>query len=192
MKHLLVATTVATTVALSSASYAETLALTPADPQPDEASLSAGLSVQYSGKFNGRTLAEIAEYDGKWADGPALVGLSYDTPEEEMVLTSDTATKVAARISGYIKFDSAGTYMLEFLSNDGLEISIGGEQVGLYDGVHDCGYVGEIEVEIPAAGFYAVNADYFQRKGSACLLMEWGPDSDGLEQVPDSAFFHMP
>ncbi|MBW4708274.1 hypothetical protein KX928_10810 [Roseobacter sp. YSTF-M11] len=175
---------------LPSAGIADVLTLTPADPQPAEDSLSTGLAVAYSGKFGGRSLEEVRSDVKKWTPGPALAGLSYDTGEGDMVLSSDVSSKIAAQISGYIKFDEPGSYVLEFLSNDGLEISIGDQPVGLYDGVHSCGYVGEVEVDVPSAGYYALEATYFQRKGSACLLMEWGPDSDGLVPVPDSAFFH--
>ncbi len=190
MKHQITAAALVMALLSPAITNANPITLQPADPQPDASTLKAGLAVKYTGKFNGRTLAEISEYDGKWSDGSALAGLSYDTPEGEMVLTSDTPEKVAARIAGFIKFDEPGTYMLEFLSNDGLVINIGGEQLGIYDGVHDCGYVGEVEVAVPEPGYYPVSAEYFQRKGSSCLLMEWGPDSDGLEPVPDSAFFN--
>lgn len=170
---------------------AEPLALSLADPQPSQSSLTAGLAVSYAFRNHGRSLADARRALKKAKPGAPLAGLSYDdTKAGEHVLTTDRSEKIAAAISGYLKFDSAGTYMLEFLSNDGLDISIGGQQVGLYDGVHSCGYVGEQEVQIPKAGYYKVEATYFQRKGTACLLMEWGPDSDGLEQVPDAAFFH--
>lgn len=190
MKNALCATALMSALFFPQQVLAQALSLTPADPQPAEDSLSTGLAVEYSNKFNGRTLEEVNSDVKSWTAGPALAGLSYDHEEGEMVMTAGTSSKVAAKISGYIKFDEAGSYVLEFLSNDGLDISIGGQQVGFYDGVHSCGYVGELEVDVPAAGFYALEASYFQRKGAACLLMEWGPDSDGLEQVPDSAFYH--
>lgn len=192
MKHVLRVSALISALALPQLASAEgAIALTLADPQPEAGSLTPGLAVKYtSSKFNGKTLEEAEEALEDAADGPALVGFSYDTEEAENVLTSDLATKVAADISGYIKFDAAGTYVLDFLSNDGLVIEIGGKELGVYDGIHPCGYVGEQTVEIPAAGYYALDATYFQRKGSACLLMEWGPDSDGLEAVPDTAFFH--
>ncbi|MFC6759817.1 hypothetical protein ACFQFQ_10450 [Sulfitobacter porphyrae] len=44
-------------------------------------------------------------------------------------------------------------------------------------------------VAVPQAGWYEVEATYFQRKGSACLLMDWG-QSGNMEPVPDSAFAH--
>lgn len=172
--------------------FAESLTLSPADPQPSAASLTPGLAVVYAFPGDVRTIKDARNaLKRKTKDGAPLAGLSYDdTKEGDLILTSGKATKVVADISGYIKFDAAGSYVLDFLNNDGLEISIGGQIVGDYDEVHACGYAGEVEVEVPAAGFYPLSATYFQRKGTACLMMEWGPDSDGLALVPDSAFFH--
>jgi hypothetical protein len=173
------------------AAAAQAITLTPASPQPS--GLSKGLAVNYATlpshvRSLGPAKATLAK-NGK--PGTPLPGLSFDdTKEGDPTLTSGIAMKVAADISGYIKFDRAGTYTLEFLSNDGLEIAIGGQNVGTYDGIHSCGYVGEIDVNVPSPGYYALEATYFQRKGTACLMMEWGPDSDGLELVPNSAFYH--
>ena len=173
------------------AAIAQTVTLSPANPQPSAGALSPGLAVSYARMPSAvRELAGAAKALQKGAKpGKPLAGLSYDDTDQK-VLTSDSYEKIAADISGYIKFDRAGTYMLEFLNNDGLELSIGGQQVALYDGIHACGYAGEIEVNVPQAGYYPLKATYFQRKGTACLMMEWGPDSDGLEMVPNSAFFH--
>ncbi|GFE48314.1 hypothetical protein So717_00670 [Roseobacter cerasinus] len=171
---------------------AEAVELSPADPQPAADSLSPGLAVAYAFPSDVRTVADAREaLSRKSVHGAPLAGLSYDdNTDGDDTLTSGKATKVAADISGYIKFDAPGTYVLDFLNNDGLEISIGGQIVGFYDEVHACGYAGEIKVAVPEAGYYPLQATYFQRKGTACLMMEWGPDSDGLDLVPDSAFFH--
>lgn len=186
--------TVALCAALAPAAVvAEAITLKPASPQPSAGALTPGLAVRYA-RMPGATrqLAQARKaLDKKSEAGPPLAGLAYeDTHKGDLVLTSERKELVGAAISGYIKFDRAGSYTLDFLSNDGLEIAIGGQNVGVYDGIHACGYVGEIEVSVPSAGYYPVEATYFQRKGTACLMMEWGPDSDGLELVPDSAFFH--
>lgn len=181
-------------VALAPATLtAEVIKLQPANPQPSAGALSPGLAVDYT-RLPGATrdLATAKRtLEKKGEAGTPLAGLAYDdTDDGDLVLTSDRKQMLGAAISGYIKFERAGTYTLDFLSNDGLEIAIGGQNVGVYDGVHACGYVGEVDVSVPKAGYYPVEATYFQRKGTACLMMEWGPDSDGLELVPDSAFFH--
>lgn len=173
------------------ASHAAPLTLTPADPQPSPSALAAGLAVVYAYPGTLETVRDAQNALKKGKPGKPLAGLSYeDTREGELILTADKPMRVAAGISGYIKFDAAGVYTLDFLNNDGLELFIGGQKVADYDGIHACGYAGEQEVEVPTAGYYALEATYFQKKGTACLMMEWGPDSDGLEPVPDSAFFH--
>ncbi|WP_299498462.1 PA14 domain-containing protein [uncultured Roseobacter sp.] len=183
---------VAVALLMPGLTLAAPLTLNPADPQPSAGALSPGLAVSYAFPNDVRNVQSARKaLKRKSEAGTPLAGLSYDdTKEGDATLTSGKAMKVAADISGYIKFDAPGTYVLDFLNNDGLEISIGGHVVGDYDQVHACGYAGEIEVDVPSAGYYPLQATYFQRKGTACLMMEWGPDSDGLELVPDSAFFH--
>tara|TARA_R110002110_G_scaffold46223_2_gene139927 strand:+ start:1040 stop:1609 length:570 start_codon:yes stop_codon:yes gene_type:complete len=171
--------------------WADPLTLTLADPQPDAASLAPGLAVSYA---YGSPIKTLAHANGLLADavpGPALIGLSYlDSEPGEMTLTSEKETKVAAAISGFIKFDAAGSYQLEIISNDGIIASIGGQQVALYDEVHACESNGVAEVEVPSAGWYALEATYFQRKGSSCLLMDWANGGE-MEPVPDEAFAHL-
>lgn len=168
---------------------AEAIKLTPANPQPS--AVQPGLAVSYAFRNRGRTLSEAKAALRDAEPGAPIPGLTFeDEPNGSFILSSKATELVAAEISGYIRFDAAGTYVFDFLSNDGLEISIGGQEVGVYDGVHPCGYVGEVEVDVPSAGYYALEAVYFQRKGTACLMMEIGPDSDGLELVSNDIFFH--
>ncbi|MDF1727991.1 MAG: PA14 domain-containing protein [Sulfitobacter sp.] len=170
---------------------AQTVTLTPADPQPDAASLSSGLAVSYAYGSPIKTLSDAANLLERAEPGDPLIGLSYlDTDAGENTLTSTSETKVAAAISGYIRFDAPGAYQLEVISNDGIDLSIGGQQVGLYDEIHACESAGVTEVEVPEAGWYALEATYFQRKGSACLLMDWAPVGAEMEPVPDEAFGH--
>ncbi len=191
MKNLMIVA--ATAALLPVMSWAQSVTLSPASPQPSAGSLSKGLAVRYAQVPRDTRELSMAKpaIKSKSEPGAPLRGLSYDdTPANRPVLTSDEKQFVGAAITGYIKFDRAGTYTLDFLNNDGLELFIGGQRVALYDGIHACGYAGEIEVNVPQAGYYPLEATFFQRKGTSCLMMEWGPDSDGLEQVPDSAFFH--
>ncbi len=175
---------------LAVAAHAEPLALTPANPQPDAGALKPGLAVSYAYE-SVRTLAEAAEFLDDARGGPALRGLSYaDNNEGDLTLTAKSSSKVIAAISGYIKFDEAGTFEVDTLSNDGLVLTIGGQEVALYDDVHGCEPSGVTEVSVPQAGWYALEATYFQRKGSACLSMDWNVGGE-LGQVPDTAFAHI-
>ena len=168
--------------------FAAPLTLTPADPQPDDGDLSPGLAVKYAYPGEVRTLEAAAAAVRKGRPGPPLRGLSYeDNNEGDKTLTSRKDQKVAASISGYIRFETPGTYEVNIISNDGVEASIGGQQVALYDGIHACEPAGVQEVMVPQAGRSALEATYFQRKGTACLVMDWNVGGT-MVPVPDSAF----
>ena len=185
MKYLLSA---AVAAGVSSAAFADPITLSPADPQPSD--LSPGLAVSYAYGAGGRTLADAEKKLRKAQPGAPLVGLSYlDGSDGENTLTSTEAYKVAAAISGYIRFDTAGTFEVDFLSNDGLQASIGGQEVVKFDGVHGCEPAGAQQIEVPSPGWYALEATYFQRKGSACLMMDWNVAGE-MEPVPDAVFGH--
>lgn len=171
---------------------ADPLTLTPADPQPAEADLAPGLAVSYAYPSDVRTLEDAADALADGTPGPALRGFSYpDNAEGDLTLTSTSAQKVAAAISGFIRFDAAGTYRVNVVSNDGVVASIGGQEVAFNDEVHACEPAGEQEVTVPEPGWYAIEATYFQRKGTACLEMDW--DAGGrMGPVPDAAFAHLP
>lgn len=178
---------------LPAAAVAQALDLKPASPQPSGSALAPGLAVSYADLPGAtRDLAETKSALARKAEpGTPIAGLTYDdTDEGDLILTSDRKQLVGAAISGFIRFDEPGTYLIDFLANDGLEIFIGGQRVGFYDGVHACGYAGEVEVNVPEAGYYPLEATYFQRKGTACLMMEWGRDADSLDFVTSDAFFH--
>lgn len=168
--------------------FANTLVLTPANPQP--AGLSKGLAVSYASGAGGRSLSEARSKLSRANPGKALRGLSYlDTDNGDKVLTSSQREKIAAAISGFIRFEKAGTYAVDFFTNDGLDISIGGQQVALADEVRSCDSTGVTKIKVPSAGWYALEATYFQRKGSACLMMDWNVGG-AMAPVPDAVFGH--
>jgi len=176
---------------LTTSAYAEPLTLVPADPQPSDGDLAPGLAVTYAYPGEVRTLEAATAALAKGRAGPALRGLSYeDNAEGDNTLTSRKAKKVAAGISGFIRFDAAGTFEVNVISNDGVMASIGGQQIALYDGIHACEPAGVQEVTVPEAGWYTLEATYFQRKGTACLIMDWNVGGD-MSPVPDSAFAHL-
>lgn len=184
---MLKCTTLLATLALATPTLAQTVTLAPASPQPSTGELKQGLAVDYA-YYSVRSLDHARGKLDRAKAGPPLRGLSYlDSDPGDKTMTSTSAEKVLAAISGYIQFDAPGTYDLEFISNDGLEASIGGQQVAFFDGVHGCESAGVTSVKVPQAGWYEVEATYFQRKGTACLLMDWG-QSGNMEPVPDAAF----
>lgn len=95
---------------------------------------------------------------------------------------------VAADIRGYIKFDAPGIYELETHSNDGLEAWIGGQEIGGANFSQPCSSNERVEVEVPKAGWYEVKMIYYQKYGTACLMMKWGKQGEKLSWVPNNVF----
>jgi hypothetical protein len=173
----------------ASALSAAPLKLEPANPQPG--ALKPGLSVSYA--YPEEDIKRLADAEAFLASGAQkgkpLKGLDYrDTAEGDPTLTSKRALNVAARIRGYVRFDAPGVYDIDFLTNDGLDARIGGQVVGYFDGRQTCDTTRMVEVEVPQAGWYKVEATYFQRLGTSCLHMRWGKSGSGTTWVPNAAF----
>lgn len=168
---------------------AQSISLTPADPQPTEADLAPGLAVTYAYPGDVKSLQDAVSYlDYDTKVGPPLIGFDYpDTLEGEETLTAGQSIQVIAQITGFIRFDEPGTHQLEFQSNDGLSVSISGEEVYRYDGRHPCETNGAQSVTVPEAGWYELEAIYFQRVGTACLLMQWDV-GNGFDWTPNDVF----
>lgn len=174
-------------VFLATAAWAAPLKLTPANPQPG--SVKPGLAVKYAYPGDVKSLAQAKKALRKGKAGTPLKGLDYmDTNDGEKTLTSKRAHHVAAGISGYVRFDAPGTYTIDFLSNDGIEVTIGGKQIISFDGRHPCEESKPAQVQIPSAGWYDLQATYFQRVGTACLHMRAGQGAP--DWMPNSAFGH--
>ena len=170
---------------------AQTLKLTPANPQPG--GLKSGLSVAYGYAPSGQHIKSLADasavLNAGAKGGKPLRGLDYrDTNKGENTLTSERAENVAASIQGYIRFDKPGVYDIDFFTNDGLNASIGGQRVGLFDGRQICDSTISTEVEVPSAGWYTFSALYFNRLNTSCLMMRWAPTGSEMDWVPNNVF----
>ena len=170
----------------ATAALAGPIKLAPADPQPDASALAEGLAVAYGYPADVKTLRDAEYYAKDAAAGEPLIGFDYpDTEEGDIALTSKQSIQVVAKITGFLKFDEPGVYELDFISNDGLRVHIGGEMVTEFDGRHPCENAGVVEVEAPVAGWYPLEALYFQRIGTSCLLAEWTPPGGELDWIPN-------
>ena len=197
MKSALIGAVAALGLLVAAAAIAAPVRLQPADPQPDAGQLRQGLAVVYGYAGDGEHIKSLADAAAVLRAGAIpgrpLKGLDYrDTDEGDPVLTSDRAFNVAARIRGYVRFDKPGIYEIDFLTNDGLRVKIGGQQVGLFDGRQPCDSTVISQVEVPQAGWYELEALYFQRLGTSCLHMRWAASGDELSWVPDGAFAYKP
>ncbi|MFY9211537.1 MAG: PA14 domain-containing protein [Aestuariivita sp.] len=179
----------AVAVLIAGAASAAPLKLSPANPQPG--SLKPGLAVKYAFPDEVRTLSQADQALKSAKPGRPLAGLDYwDTEEGGETLTSGQALRVVAGISGYVRFDAPGVYVIDFLSNDGLRASIGGKKVAVIDERTPCEPGDAVEVEVPVAGWYPLEAVYFQRLGTACLHMRAAPKGSAPDWMPNAAFGH--
>lgn len=164
--------------------------LAPASPQPDPALLAPGLAVRYAYPSDVRSLHDARSWLKRSAEaGPPLSGLDYPDAGGK-ALTSRQVQRVIADITGYIRFDAAGDYKLEFQSNDGLEVEIGGTRVYRDDNRHPCSSRGARTVTVPQPGWYALHALFFQRLNTSCLRLRWQPPGGELVFAPTTNFAH--
>jgi len=160
----------------------------PASPQPAAGSTNPGLAVVYfSNMFN--KLNEIGKL-GKGKPVEPIKLLDHKTNAGN-VLTSDKSMGVGAKITGLIKFDAAGTYVFKVNSNDGARVTIGGIKTYELDGVHADEMSDPIPFVVEQPGWYALDVDYFQKKGTSALQLLWTPPGGTEAPVPETQFAHL-
>ena len=142
-----------------------------AEPQPAAEQLSPGLAVGYVyGRFN-----HIKEFmNRKFEPGPFLPHLNWRMGTG-IVLTSKEHELVAALITGFIRFEKPGIYGFDVTSNDGVRVEIGGKLLYEDPTVHGDDTSDRIDVKIDQPGWYPLKVLYFQKKGTATLVVRWVP-----------------
>ena len=174
--------------------------LQPISPQPTPDALNPGLAVRYYfGKFDFMWEMErlVRIRDGHAGKPiPAIDTFHQDYSND--VLTADRSQEVGALLNGLIRFDEAGLYHIAMWSNDGVRLEIGGQFIFEDPDKHSNGnrLSPNIPVEVPSAGWYSINLNYFQKKGTWALDLLWfkpgeGPDGEP-PIVPTEAYAHLP
>jgi len=159
----------------------------------DPVSIGPGLAVLYFDDFyrnvdempsgaaalkQGRPGKPVPNLDYRFGNGP--------------VLDSGLSRGVGVRMTGLMRFPTAGKYLLKARSNDGVRIFIDGEKIIDDPDVHSDRYSAEAAVQIDRSGWYPLRVQYFQRKGSATLELYWKmPGQGGFEIVPAASFGHV-
>lgn len=162
-----------------------------AEPQPSAEQLAPGLAVGYVfGRFN-----HLNEFmNMKFAPGRPLPQLDYRMGDGA-VLTTPARDLVGALITGFIRFDKPGTYGFNLTSNDGVRVEIGGKLLYEDPSVHSDDTIERIDVKVEQPGWYPIKILYFEKKGTATLVLRWAPpDTDPkakLVPVPAAAFAYL-
>jgi hypothetical protein len=163
--------------------------LKPAEPEPSAGQLQPGLAVGYVyGRFN-----HIKEFmTKKFEPGKPLPQLDYRMGDGT-VLTTKERDLVGALITGFIRFEKAGTYGFDVTSNDGVRVEIGGKLLYEDPTVHSDDTSDRIDVKIEQPGWYPIKILYFEKKGTATLVLRWieGDAKGKLTPVPAAAFAHL-
>lgn len=166
----------------------EVSGLKPASPQPAAETLKPGLAVEYLNIFI-RHVDEI-EIAGKGKRGEPIEALDWPNSDQE-VLTSSYTEGVAARITGFLRFPQAGTYVMTMNSNDGIRLIVGEQVIADDPDVHKDRYSEYAHVKVETPGWYPLYLLYFQRKGTNTLELYWQkPGEEVFDYVPAEAFAH--
>lgn len=169
-------------------------ALSPLTPEMAD-TVQPGLVPRYFAKFFARNVEELpADTNTRFKSrlGEPIPQLNHQFGKGE-VFDSGVNRGVGIRMRGVLHFPSPGTYTFQALSNDGIKMLLG-DTVVVSDPVqHSDQLSGETSIEIPAAGWYPVRLDYFQRKGTAALKLFWKtPENTTMTVVPANAYGHLP
>ena len=160
------------------------------DPQPAEDQLQPGLAVSYVEEYF-NDISELQAY-GEGTPGEPIANLDATPGRGEPVLTSGKSMGVGAFIRGFIKLDKEGTWTFRVHSNDGVQLSMGGQPVHVDPYKHSDTMSPPLLFEVEEPGWYDISIDYFQRKGTATLQLLWTPPDGGEETiVPPEAFAHL-
>jgi PA14 domain len=185
-------TAVAGLLVVATAAGAEMLSgLKAAEPQPSAEQLQPGLAVAYVyGRFNHLNEFKTKKFEA----GKPLPQLDYRMGEGA-VLTTKERDQVGALITGFIRFEKAGTYGFDVTSNDGVRVEIGDKLLYEDPTVHSDDTSDRIDVKIDQPGWYPIRILYYEKKGTATLVLRWvPPPADPKAKpaaVPAAAFGHL-
>ena len=140
-----------------------------AEPQPTAEQLQPGLGVGYVyGRFN-----HLKEFETKkFEPGKPLPKLDYRMGDGA-VLTTKERDQVGALITGFIRFEKPGTYGFDVTSNDGVRVEIGGKLLYEDPSVHSDDTSDRIDVKVDQPGWYPIKIVYYEKKGTATLVLRW-------------------
>lgn len=196
LRHLLPTTLLLCVILTLSACVQQPTSSTLSPLAPEMSStLQPGLLPRYFAKFLGRNIGELPDDDtGRYKTrlGEPIPKLDNQFGRGE-VFGSGSNRGVGIRMRGFLHFPVPGAYTFQALSNDGIKMYVS-EMLVVNDPVqHSDQLSPEATVTIPAAGWYPLRIDYFQRKGTAALKLSWKtPEKSTMEVVPASAYAHLP
>ncbi|MBW1982029.1 MAG: hypothetical protein JRJ12_12495, partial [Deltaproteobacteria bacterium] len=165
----------------------------PVEPQPAAESLEGGLTVLYFDGFfrhiNELPTGAEALRHGRPGKSVSMIDHRFGSGE---VFDSGRSRGVGVQMSGFINFPESGQYVFKARANDGVRVFIDSTRIINDPEVHAARFSRETLLEVPAAGWYPLLIQYFQRKGTAMLELYWRkPGKDKFSIMPAEAYAHL-
>ena len=165
-------------------------------PQPKAvANLQPGLDVVYFFDYSARNLDVMPEYNPakpRGTKGAPISNLNHHFGYGQ-VFNSGVSQEVGMRFTGWIHLAQSGEYAFQALSNDGIRVFIGGQKILDDPTQHSDRLTGPVVSRIQNPGWHPIRVDYFQRKGTAAIVLSWQPPgSDGFVPIPPEMLAHEP
>ena len=165
----------------------------PAAIAPEQ--IQPGLSVRYYDEFFSRHLDSLPSKTDPFKSG--RIGKPIRLLDREFgrteVFDSGTNRGIGMRMEGLLHLPSPGTYRFQALSNDGIRVYVNGQRILDDPDVHSNRLTPVATVDIATPGWYPLEVEYFQRKGTAAIMLYWQPpENNALSIIPAQAYGHIP
>jgi hypothetical protein len=156
---------------------------------PAESTLQPGLDAGFF-YSDFKLISNMAGYvaRAKPAFRKILAQLNDNSPDGQ-IFESGAKELYGLKAVGYLKFPAAGEWKVSVLSNDGVRVTLGGQQILEDPAIHSDRHSPDATVKVPAAGYVPIEVLYFQRKGTAALELHWTPPGGQRVIVPKEAFW---
>ena len=161
----------------------------------DGSGLQPGLIATYDYTYGGVRHLDEVPWDDITTSGwnPEPIPFLDHTFRNQDVFASGVEEKVVMFITGFIHLAQPGDYAFVAKSNDGVRVFIDGKQILEDPDVHRDRFSEPGTMTVGAPGWYPLDIQYFQCKGTAALSLYWQPPgTDNLVPVPADAYRHKP
>lgn len=160
-----------------------------------EVDIHQGLSVIYYRKYSARHLNSLPEAESSVYpsfQGEPIAQINHQFKKNN-VFGSGTNRLIGMRMRGYLNLSKTGTYQFQALSNDGIRVELSGKTL-LSDPTQHSDRLSNIgSVTVTTPGWYSVVVEYFQRKGTAALILYWKiPGTKDFVPIPPEVYGHTP
>lgn len=164
------------------------------EPPPRSKDLQAGLVPVFYHDFFYRHLRHIPREDDPFQHGrrgSPIAMLNHQFGREE-IFDSGASRGVAVRMTGLIRLARPGLYGFQALANDGIRITLAGRLMLEDPSQHGDRLTPEARVAVTEPGWFPLQIEYFQRKGTAAIALYWRPPgASALTAVPAEALAHL-